>query len=52
MLDYVKPEDRARIRIDERLAACGWEVQDYRHAAVAAALGVAVQRGADRGRAS
>ena len=29
--------------IDEQLAACGWEVQDYQHAAVAAARGVAVR---------
>ena len=29
--------------IDEQLAACGWVVQDYRHAAVAAAQGVAVR---------
>ncbi len=31
------------MRIDEGLAACGWEVQDYKHAAVAAAPGVAVR---------
>ncbi len=31
------------MRIDEGLAACGWKVQDYRHAAVAAAPGVAVR---------
>lgn len=37
------PEQRARQEIDERLAACGWAVQDYRHAAVAAAQGVAVR---------
>ena len=43
VLDYVRPEDRARIRIDQGLAASGWEVQDYRHAAVAAAPGVAVR---------
>ena len=43
VLDYVKPEDRARIRIDEDLTAAGWEVQDYKHAAVAAAPGVAVR---------
>ncbi len=42
-MDYIKPEDRARLRIDKSLAACGWEVQDYRHAAVAAAPGVAVR---------
>ncbi|MXW57869.1 MAG: DEAD/DEAH box helicase [Acidimicrobiia bacterium] len=29
--------------IDEQLVKCGWEVQDYRHAAVAAARGVAVR---------
>ncbi|MCY3577895.1 MAG: DEAD/DEAH box helicase family protein [bacterium] len=29
--------------IDEQLVACGWEVQDYRNAAVAAARGVAVR---------
>ena len=37
------PEQRARQEIDERLAACGWAVQDYRHAALAAAQGVAVR---------
>ena len=31
------------MQIDEQLAACGWVVQDYRHAAVAAAQGVAVR---------
>ena len=29
--------------IDEQLEECGWEVQDYQHAAVAAARGVAVR---------
>ncbi|MCY3863619.1 MAG: DEAD/DEAH box helicase family protein [bacterium] len=29
--------------IDEQLLECGWEVQDYQHAAVAAARGVAVR---------
>ena len=41
--DYVTPEARARMEIDEQLAACGWVVQDYKHAAVAAAQGVAVR---------
>ena len=41
--DYLNPEARARMAIDEQLAVCGWEVQDYRHAAVAAARGVAVR---------
>ena len=41
--DYLNPEARARIAIDEQLEACGWLVQDYQHAAVAAAKGVAVR---------
>ena len=41
--DYLAPEQRARIEIDAQLAACGWVVQDYKHAAVAAAQGVAVR---------
>ena len=35
--DYLAPEARARMEIDSQLAACGWMVQDYKHAAVAAA---------------
>ena len=31
------------MEIDSQLAACGWVVQDYKHAAVAAAKGVAVR---------
>ena len=41
--DYVTPEAQARTKIDEQLVACGWVVQDYRSAAVAAAQGVAVR---------
>ncbi len=41
--DYLKPEQRARREIDRQLEACGWDVQDYRHAAVAAARGVAIR---------
>ena len=41
--DYLSPEALARIEIDQQLVACGWEVQDYQHAAVAAARGVAVR---------
>ena len=41
--DYLNPEALARIEIDQQLVACGWEVQDYQHAAVAAARGVAVR---------
>ena len=41
--DYLTPEGRARGVIDAQLEACGWVVQDYRRAAVAAAQGVAVR---------
>ena len=41
--EYVSPEQLARQDIDEQLRACGWAVQDYKTAAVAAALGVAVR---------
>ena len=40
---YLAPEQRARIDIDAQLVACGWAVQDYKHAAVAATQGVAVR---------
>ena len=41
--DYLTPEGRARGAIDAQLEACGWAVQDYGRAAVAAAKGVAVR---------
>ena len=41
--DYLTPEGRARGVIDAQLEACGWVVQDYRRAAVAADQGVAVR---------
>ena len=41
--DYLTPEGRARAVIDAQLEACGWVVQDYGRAAVAAAKGVAVR---------
>ncbi|WP_419851246.1 DEAD/DEAH box helicase family protein [Candidatus Poriferisocius sp.] len=41
--DYLNPEARARMAIDEQLVECGWVVQDYQHAAVAATRGVAVR---------
>ncbi len=37
------PEQEARREIDARLVACGWLVQDHKHAAVAEARGVAVR---------
>jgi type I restriction enzyme R subunit len=41
--DYVQPEDRARMRIDQMLAAAGWVVQDYKAINLYAATGVAVR---------
>ena len=41
--EYLAPEAKAREEIDKQLRACGWVVQDYKHAAVAAAQGVAVR---------
>lgn len=41
--DYLTPEGRARVRIDEMLTAAGWVVQDYRHIDRAAGRGVAVR---------
>ncbi len=37
------PEQKARVKIDAQLAECGWVVQDYKHASIAAAQGVAVR---------
>ena len=41
--DILTAEQRARVKIDTQLVACGWTVQDYHHAAVRAAQGVAVR---------
>ena len=41
--EYMSPEQLARRDIDEQLKACGWVVQDYKTAAVAAARGIAVR---------
>jgi type I restriction enzyme R subunit len=40
---YVKPEDRARMRIDEMLQRAGWAVQDRDRVNLGASLGVAVR---------
>src|SRR5262245_26537891 len=37
------PEQKARVRIDEQLARCGWAVQDYADLDIGAAPGVAVR---------
>ena len=41
--DVLTAEQRARVKIDAQLRACGWTVQDYHHAAVREAPGVAVR---------
>ena len=41
--DILTAEQRARMEIDKQLVTCGWMVQDYHHAAVRAAQGVAVR---------
>ena len=41
--DYVDPEHRARILIDDMLARAGWVVQDYRRVNLLAGPGVAVR---------
>jgi type I restriction enzyme R subunit len=43
LLSYLTPEARARVRIDEMLAAAGWVVQGGKQANLAAARGVAVR---------
>lgn len=39
--DYLHPEARARIEIDEMLEAAGWSVQDYGAMALGLSTGVA-----------
>lgn len=39
----MKPEEKARQRIDQLLEAAGWKVQDRRELNLGAALGVAVR---------
>ena len=41
--DYLAPEARARIEIDEMLEAAGWAVQDYGAMALGTSMGVAVR---------
>lgn len=41
--DYVKPEDRVRMRIDEMLTRAGWVVQDHQAIHPYARAGVAVR---------
>lgn len=40
---HMKPEEKARRRIDQLLKAAGWKVQDLRELNLEAALGVAIQ---------
>ncbi len=37
------PEDKARQKIDEQLAQCGWIVQDASEMNISAGLGVAIR---------
>ena len=37
------PEQKARLAIDQQLAAAGWQVQDYRQLDLSAGLGIAVR---------
>jgi len=39
----MKPEDRARLNIDQLLEAAGWRVQDFRDLSLGASLGVVVR---------
>ena len=39
----MKPEDKARVKIDGLLQAAGWSVQDYRELSLGASLGVVVR---------
>lgn len=41
--DYIDPEDRARVRIDDMLTRAGWVVQDYKSVNFYAGEGVAVR---------
>ncbi len=37
------PEQKARVRIDDQLALCGWVVQDYAAMNISAGLGIAIR---------
>ncbi len=39
----MSPEEKARVRIDERLAECGWIVQDYKRFDATAGRGIALR---------
>ena len=39
----MKPEEKARQRIDQLLRAAGWEIQDLRELNLGASLGVAIR---------
>jgi type I restriction enzyme R subunit len=41
--DYIQPEDKARMVIDEMLTHAGWVVQDYKAINLYAGPGVAVR---------
>src|SRR5262245_18765734 len=39
----MRPEEKARQKIDQLLSSAGWQVQDYKEINLSAALGVAVR---------
>jgi len=39
----MKPEEKARLTIDQLLTTAGWQVQDYKQMSLSAARGVAVR---------
>lgn len=43
MSAQLNPEQQARVEIDRMLEAAGWVIQDYKHADIAAAPGVAIR---------
>ncbi len=43
LLARLRPEDRARLRIDQMLTECGWVVQDGKNANIHAGRGVAIR---------
>jgi type I restriction enzyme, R subunit len=39
----MRPDEKARRKIDQLLSSAGWQVQDYKKINLSAALGVAVR---------
>jgi type I restriction enzyme R subunit len=41
-LDYMKPEETVRLKIDQFFEAAGWQVQNLRELNLGASMGIAV----------